>query len=195
MQEVWFSGHHSGNERVFVLVVRISNLIEISDIDVGGGAERLAGPLAAKPPLTNKALRWMIRQFSRTSQNYHNRDEGGGNESLTRPLVEKPTLANIPLRWMIRQCLESKINILFNPSALNAIGIQPMTADDTGEVRDENPIDRDKNDALCEPHSPFKGINAWWVFELIPMRRNLPVIENGKIVEGKWKRKIRQVVP
>lgn len=93
---------------------------------------------------------------------------------------------------MIRQCLESKINILFNPSALKDIGIHPMPTDDAEEVNRENPINHDKNDASCEPHSPFKGINAWWVLELIPMRRNFPPIEDEKIAEGKkWKRKIQ----
>jgi hypothetical protein len=94
---------------------------------------------------------------------------------------------------MVRQCLESKAEILFNPTALKDIGIQRMPSNNA-EVKDEAPLDCDRDDAICEPHSPFKGINSWWILELIPMRRHFPQIENGKIVEGKWKQKIRSVV-
>jgi hypothetical protein len=91
---------------------------------------------------------------------------------------------------MVRQCLESKAEILFDPDALKNIGINLLSTDD--EIKYEAPIDHDRNDAVCEPHSPFKGMNGWWVLELIPMRRNFPPIEDGKIVQGKkWKRKIQ----
>jgi hypothetical protein len=96
---------------------------------------------------------------------------------------------------MVRQCLESKAQILFNPSALQDIGIQSTPAGNAEEIKYEAPIDHDRNDAVCELHTPFKGINAWWILELIPMRRNFPPIENGKVVEGKkWKQKIQLVV-
>ena len=96
---------------------------------------------------------------------------------------------------MVRQCLESKAQILFNPSALKDIGIQPTPANNAEEIKYEAPIDHDRNDAVCELHTPFKGMNAWWILELIPMRRNFPPIEDGKVVEGKkWKRKIQLVV-
>jgi hypothetical protein len=96
---------------------------------------------------------------------------------------------------MVRQCLESKAQILFNPFALKDIGIQPTLVDNAEKMKYEAPIDQDRNDALCKLHTPFKGINAWWIFELIPMRRHFPPIENGKVVENKkWKRKIQLVV-
>ncbi|KIM85078.1 hypothetical protein PILCRDRAFT_817914 [Piloderma croceum F 1598] len=122
----------------------------------------------------------------------HHCDVGGGAERSGHPLVNKPSLANIPLRWMVRQCLESKAQILFDPSALKDIGIQPTPADNAEEMKYEAPIDHDRNDAACDLHTPFKGINAWWILELIPMRRNFPPIENGKVVEGKkWNQKIQ----
>jgi hypothetical protein len=95
---------------------------------------------------------------------------------------------------MVRQCLESKAEILFNPSALKDIGIQPTPADNAEEIKYEAPIDHDRNDAVCELHTPFKGINAWWILELVPMRRNFPLIEDGKVVEGQWRGKIQLVV-
>ena len=120
-------------------------------------------------------------------------DVGGDAESSVHPLVNKPSLANIPFRWMVRQCLGSKAEISFNSSALKDIGIQPVPANNA-EVQDETFINHDEGDAVCKLHSPFKSINAWWVLELIPMRRNFPPIEDGKVIEGKpWKRKIQSV--
>ena len=96
---------------------------------------------------------------------------------------------------MVRQCLESKAQILFNPSALKDIGIQPTPIDNAEKIEYEAPIDHDRNDAVCKLHTPFKGINAWWILELIPMLRHFPPIENGKVVKNKkWKGKIQLVV-
>jgi hypothetical protein len=96
---------------------------------------------------------------------------------------------------MVRQCLESNVQILFNPSALKDIGIQPTPTDNTEKIKYEAPIDHDRNDAVCKPHTPFKIINGWWILELIPMRRKFPPIENGKVVQNKkWKWKIQLVV-
>jgi len=85
--------------------------------------------------------------------------------------------------------------MLFNPSALKDIGIQPTPANNAEEIKYEAPIDHDRNDAVCKLHTPFKGINAWWILELIPMRRSFPPIENGKVAENKkWKQKIQLVI-
>jgi len=94
---------------------------------------------------------------------------------------------------MIRQCLESKAEMIFNPSALKDIGIRPMSANNEEEVKDEAVIDHDKNDAVCELHNPLKGVNVWWILEFIPMVRHFPPIENGKEAPGSkdWKRKIQ----
>jgi len=122
----------------------------------------------------------------------HHTDVGGGAEESHHPLVNNPSLANISLRWMVRQCLESKAQILFNPSALKDIGIQPTPIDNAEKIEYEAPIDHDRNDAVCKLHTPFKGINAWWILELIPMLRHFPPIENGKVVKNKkWKGKIQ----
>lgn len=119
-------------------------------------------------------------------------DIGGCADSSVHP---QPSLGNITLRWMVRQCLKSKAGILFNPDALKNIGIQPMPPNNA-EMDAEAPIDHDKiNVVRAELHSPFKGINFWWILELIPMPRYFPIIKNGRVVKDlPWKSKIKSVV-
>jgi len=101
-------------------------------------------------------------------------DIGGGE-----PFAEKShPISDIPLRWMVKEIQLSQCGIIFDPGALDRMGIDPKALVENPKEysnTDKRDVTAAVHDALRQPVQRW----FWWMLEIIPFGYKYQDVETG----------------